>query len=109
MSILVETMAYAIEALGIPPIDATFSTRLQMLYDDAMAAGRFANTFAAQGPGFYFAVGVQDWFDTNREASPADGTYNEINTRVELEAYDPGLAALIGEYLPDDSWRPVCP
>jgi hypothetical protein len=109
MSILVQTVAYAMEDLGIPPVDDTFTSRRQTLYDDAMAAGRFADTFATQGPGFYFAVGVQDWFDTNREASPADGTYNEINTRVELKAYDPGLAALIGEYLPGDSWRPACP
>ena len=107
--VLVQTVAYAVEALGIPPIDATFTSRLQTLYDDAMAAGRFANTFAAQKPNFYFSVGVLDWFDANREVSPANGTYNEINTRVELKAYDSGLAALIGEYLPDDSWRPACP
>jgi hypothetical protein len=56
------------------------------------------------------SVGVLDWFDANREVSPTDGTYNEINTRVELKAYDPGgLAALIGEYPPEDSWRPACP
>jgi hypothetical protein len=109
MWVLVQTVAYAIEALGIPPIDATFTSRLQTLYDDAMAAGRFANTFAAQRPNFRFSVGVLDWFDANTEASPADGTDNEINTRVELKAYDPGLAALIAEYLPEDSWRPACP
>ena len=35
--------------------------------------------------------------------------HNEINTRAELRAYDPTLAALVAETMPDDAWRPKCP
>jgi hypothetical protein len=108
-SILVEMVGFALASLGIPPIDTTFTSRLQALYKDAMDAGRFANTYAAKDYATYFGIGVQDWFDANREASPPDGNYNEINTRAELKAYDPGLAAMVGEFVPDDSWRPTCP
>jgi hypothetical protein len=104
--ILVQMVAYGIEDLGIPPVDATFTSRLQALYDNAPC---FANPYAAENPGYYFSVGVLDWYDADHETSPADGICNQMNTREELQANDPGLAALVGEYLPDDAWRPTCP
>jgi hypothetical protein len=59
--------------------------------------------------GAYFAEGVQDWFDANAQATPPNGVQNAIDTRVELQSYDPTLAALVGAYLPSDDWRAVCP
>src|SRR5690606_17564659 len=46
----------------------------------------------------YFAEGVQSWFDNNREN---DNEHNHVNTRAELIAYDPGLAALCREVFGD--------
>ena len=43
------------------------------------------------------------------DVSPPDGTHNEINTRAELIQYDPVLADLVAESMPDDDWRPMCP
>ena len=54
----------------------------------------------------YFAEGVEDWFDTSPDVSPPDGVHNEINTREELQAYDPNLASLVKEAMPNDGWRP---
>lgn len=104
-----ETLTYGLHVLGISIIDSGFDTYLTSIYNAAIAAGLWANTFAASDPGIYFAEGVQDWYDANQQATPADGVNNYVNTRVELKAYDPSLAALIAEYFADDAWRPVCP
>ena len=40
------------------------------------------------------AEGVQSWFNNNR---PPDHDHNHVDTRKELKAYDPGLAALCEE------------
>jgi hypothetical protein len=95
--------------LGIEDIDGEFGRRVQAAYESALATGLWQNTFAEQTRIAYFQQGVQSWFDASREASPPDGVANEINTRGELRAYDPMLAQLVGEVMPDDSWRPRCP
>jgi len=45
---------------------------------------------------------VQSWFDNNREN---DHDHNHVNTRTELEAYDPRLAALCREVFGDTELR----
>ena len=54
----------------------------------------------------YYAEGVETWFEAGPESSPADGTYNEVNTRAELSGYDPTLAALVAG---DDARRRLAP
>ncbi|HVY36737.1 MAG TPA: hypothetical protein VHM31_02345 [Polyangia bacterium] len=107
-NVLVQTFATAV-LLGVTAADASFDARLQAAYSDAMNAGKWQNTFAATNPIEYYAEGVQDWFDANPDVSPPDGTHNDVNTRAELRAYDPALAALIAETMLDDGWRPRCP
>jgi hypothetical protein len=107
-SILVFTMAHAIR-LGARSLDDTFDDQVKGLYDTALKNGRWSDTYAAGNSQQYFAEGVQDWYDTNLEADPADGVHNTINSRVELRAYDPELASFIAKYLPEDTWRPHCP
>src|SRR6185295_17394361 len=87
--------------LGIGAVEPDFPGRLQALYDQARGAGLWRGTFATMQPGDYFAEGVADWFDANAEASPPNGSYNAVNTRAELRSYDPDLAALVAQYLPD--------
>ncbi len=108
-ALLVFSLAHGLRSLGLLDLVPEFDDRLRAAYDAAMAAGLFADTHAATSHPQYWAEGVQDWFDANREVIPGpDGVHNHINTRVELEAYDPELAALIAEYAADDDWRPPC-
>jgi hypothetical protein len=108
-SILVDVLAYAIDDFGLSIVDADFDTRLSAAYQAATSAGLWQNTMAGQRSAYYFAEGVQDWYDANNQASPPDGVNNEINTRAELEAYDPALAQIISENFAIDDWRPRCP
>ena len=103
-----QTFATAV-LLGVDDADSTFDSRLRDAYDAAMSAGLWRNTYAAANTIEYYADGVQVWFEAVPDLTQADGTHNEINTRAELRAYDPTLAALVGETMPDDSWRPRCP
>jgi len=48
---------------------------------------------------------VQDWFDANPKAKPANRIHNEIGARNELKKYDPGLAALLEKVFGDEEWR----
>jgi hypothetical protein len=107
-NVLVQTFASAV-LLGVENVDNTFSRRLQTAFDAALGRGLWQNTFVTEGRIAYYQMGVQIWFDASRETSPPDGLHNDINTRDELRSYDPGLAALVAETMPDDSWRPKCP
>jgi hypothetical protein len=84
-----------------------FNNELQGLYDSALGQGLWVDTYAGSNRVEYWAEGVQSWFDTNQR--PQEGIHNEIDTRDELNEYDPALAALIEEYFGDGTWRPRCP
>jgi hypothetical protein len=107
-TLLIQTFATGV-LLGLEDVDATFDARLEAAYDAALAADLWRNTYAAANPIEYYAEGTQAWFDANPNVSPPDGTHNDINTRAEIMAYDPALAALIAESMPADAWRPNCP
>jgi hypothetical protein len=104
-SILVHEFAHTIANLGLPAVDPTFDARFNRVHSNAMRRGLFKNTYAATDYHEFWAEGVQSWFDANLEASPANGAHNEVNTRAELERYDPDLARLIAEAFADNPWR----
>jgi hypothetical protein len=83
-------------------LDPTFDARLKAAYDAAMQAGLWKAAYASVNHHEYFAEGVQNWFDNNREN---DHDHNHVNTRAELLAYDPGLAALCREVFGDTEIR----
>ncbi len=101
-NICVHEFGHALHQMGVNSIDPTFDARLGAAYDAAMSAGLWKDTYAASNKNEYWAEGVQDWFDTNREN---DNQHNHINTREELKGYDPGLAALLNEVFGDKNWR----
>jgi hypothetical protein len=107
-NVLVETFASAV-LLAVEDIDSGFQRQLQSALNDAVNSNHWLNTYATQNEIEYYAMGVQTWFDAAKEASPANGVNNEINTRTELIGYDPTLASLVGETMPNDAWRPHCP
>jgi hypothetical protein len=78
-----------------------FNTRLEAAYRAALAAGKYANTYAGSKLAEYLAEGVQDWYNTNLESATPNGVHNHINKRDELEQYDPALYAILKEVLAD--------
>jgi hypothetical protein len=108
-SILVHEFSHAIFNIGIELFEPGARSRLDSAYAASKDAGLFADTYAGSNADEYWAEGVQDWFDTNIQKSPTDGVHNQINTRSELETYDPTLAALIAESFGKLAWRYSCP
>ena len=94
--IFVHEFAHGILNMGIEllPGGTEFRQRLETAHRNALDAGLWADTYAATNPDEYWAEGVQSWFDLN---DPPGSVHNEINTRSELETYDPSLAALVQE------------
>jgi hypothetical protein len=107
-NILVHEFAHSIHNLGIHFVEPDFEDRLAAAYQSALAAGLWQNTYAATNKSEYWAEGVQSWFNANIEAGSPNGTHNHVNTRAELQEFDPGLYSLIQEYLPNDDWVPPC-
>ena len=101
-NILIHEFGHVIAGVGMRAIDPTFNERLRAAYQKATAAGLWKGTYAGSNPNEYWAEGVQDWFDNNREN---DAQHNSINTRAELKEYDPDLAALCKEVFGEVEWR----
>jgi hypothetical protein len=97
-NILIHELAHNIHLRGMSNVDPGFDGRVKASYDAAMKAGLWKGKYASVNHHEYFAEGVQSWFDDNREN---DHDHNHVNTRVELIAYDPGLAALCREVFGD--------
>jgi hypothetical protein len=97
-NILIHEFAHNIHLRGLNNVDPTFDERLKAAYVAAMKKGLWKGKYAGVNHHEYFAEGVQSWFDNNREN---DHDHNHVNTRAELVAHDPGLAALCREVFGD--------
>ena len=108
-NIFLHEFAHSVEGMGLFFADPDFSVKISAAYANALSTGLFVNTYADDTVYEYWAEGVQDWFDVNLQAIPTNGIHNEINTRAELQTYDPALYSLISSIFPAD-WKPVaCP
>ncbi len=101
-NILIHEFAHTIHEMGLSRLDPTFDARLNAAFQRATSRGLWKDTYAGSNPSEYWAEGVQDWFDNNREN---DSLHNQVNTRAELKEYDPELAALCAETFGDHPWR----
>jgi cyclophilin family peptidyl-prolyl cis-trans isomerase len=101
-NICIHEFAHAIHQMGMQDIDPGFDERLQRAWQLAMAAGLWKETYAAVNRMEYWAEGTQSWFDDNRQN---DALHNHVDTRAELKAYDPELAALCQQVYGDRPWR----
>lgn len=101
-NIFIHEFAHTIHEMALRRLSPEFEGRLRECYRRALDRSLWKGTYAATSPAEYWAEGVQDWFDCNQ--SP-NAVHNEIDTREELERYDPDLAALIASVFPDRSWR----
>ncbi|MCY3694036.1 MAG: hypothetical protein OXG77_02350 [Chloroflexi bacterium] len=105
--VLVHVLAQTVLDVGIraQPGGDQFLARLSQAYDRALAAGLWRHTYASEGIEAYWAEGAQSWFDLN---GPPRFDQNDVNTRVELEAYDPELAGLLREVFGTASVNSSC-
>lgn len=101
-NIAIHEFAHAIHEMGMKAVDPTFDVRLQAAFQGATNRGLWRGTYAGSNHQEYWAEATQDWFDDNRED---DALHNHVNTRRELEAYDPAVAALCREVYGDAPWR----
>jgi len=104
--IFVHEFAHTIHIMGMNNIDSSFETELARIYNAAMAAGLWADTYAATNFTEYFAEGVQSYYNVNQ--SPQAGIHNDIDTRSELKSYDVELYDFIENYLSSE-YQPSCP
>jgi hypothetical protein len=100
--ICVHEFAHTISMAGIYQADPTFEGRLTDAYESARDAGLFADTYAMESPQEYWAEGVQNWYYTNLESDPPNGIHNHVDTREEMQEYDPVLYDLVAEFFPDE-------
>ncbi|MCR4613443.1 MAG: hypothetical protein K5778_05525 [Bacteroidaceae bacterium] len=98
--ILIHEFAHSIHLIGLMLAVPDFDSRLKTCYENAKAKGILDGTYRITDKEEYFAEGIQDWFNTNAEMDHPDGKHNYVNTREELEEFDPDLYNLIAEYFP---------
>ncbi len=104
-SIFIHELAHSIHSQGLRTCEPGFQNRLDTLYRQAMDKGLYKDDYAATNASEYWAESVQAFFDCDREN---DHVHNHVNTREELIAYDPDMAALLTEMFrttPADDWR----
>ncbi len=105
-SIMVHEFAHTFFDVGLAyvPGEAGVTAELDVLYQDALAAGTWDDTYAATNAQEYWAEAVQSWFDANLESVPADGVHGPVDTRREFQAADPAMASFIAEHMTADPW-----
>lgn len=106
--ILIHEFAHSIHGVGIVPMDSTFNERLQKSLDSALKAGKYDRAYAGTNILEYWAEGVQSWFNVNAEVAQPDGKHNWVNTREDLQKYDPELYSIISGYFPNTKGAPSC-
>lgn len=107
-NILVHEFGHTFFDMGVArgPGGSARLAELTSLYNAAIQAGTYANTYAATNYQEYWAEALQSYYDVNLEAVPSNGIHNAIDTRVELRAADPDLVDFIELYFEDDAYRP---
>ena len=109
MDVFVHEFAHAIHLNGLNYTDKEFEKKLTKLYKDALNKGLWKNTYAGTNIREYFAECVGAWFDVKAEGPSVegDGTNNSINTRKELNEYDPDMYDFLAKIFPDSKWLPA--
>lgn len=105
-NIFLHEFAHCIHS-NLQRIDREFQRKLDTLYSQAMEKKLWENTYAATNASEYWAEGVQDYWDCNRQSrrQEPDGVHNHVDTREELEKYDPDLFELIDKTIGPMQWR----
>lgn len=108
-SIMVHEFSHSIKIMALEFMDANFATTVNNAYQSAKSNNLWENTYAGSHVEEYWAEGVQSYFNSNLEAIPANGIHNHVNTRAELQIYDPTLYQLINDAFKTVDYTPLCP
>ncbi len=100
-NLLIHEFSHAIHGIALRALDPTFDRRLRKAYGEAIERGQWKGTYAGSNHSEYWAEGAQSWFNDNREN---DALHNHVNTRAELQEYDPALARLCAEVFGEKDW-----
>jgi hypothetical protein len=79
---------------GLERIDRRFDEKVRKLYRNAKDKKLWAGTPAMNNRFKYFAEGVQSFFNANQIITSGN---DRVNTREQLQVYDPDLALFIGD------------
>jgi len=94
--------------IRVKRMDERFDHRLQEIYTNSIAKGRWKGTAAVHDRVEYWAEGVLAYFDAAGAGDPPNDQSHPIITREELKSYDPDLYALVVEtmaYNGHEDWR----
>lgn len=108
-SIMVHEFSHSIKIMALEFMDTNFYDTVNNAYQSALNNNLWGNTYAGSHVEEYWAEGVQSYFEANFEADPPDGIHNHVNTRAELQAYDPALYQIIDDVFQSVIYTPVCP
>jgi serralysin len=96
---------HAIEGIGLRLAKPGLHADFMDAYDNALSEGLWNLTYASATFFEYFAETAQAYFNNNPDrGEPGDGIHNSINTRAELQAYDPTVYALHRQLFGNTSW-----
>ena len=84
-SIAVHEFGHTIDG-ALRSIDSDWIKRMNAVYRNAVAKGRYKSAYAAGNPGEYWAEIAQSYFDCNRVNN---WNHGPIGTREQLRVYDP--------------------
>ncbi|KAK7090224.1 uncharacterized protein [Littorina saxatilis] len=99
--IFLHESAHAVDLIAAWAVITGFRQAVRDAFSHANDTGLWHNTYAATNAVEYWAEGVQTYFNVNARGSPGgNGVHNDIDTRRELEYYDPTLFQLIQEVFP---------
>jgi len=104
--VLVHELAHVIHLAGLLDLEPGFDGVLTSEYRATVVDGdKWKNHYAATDKFEYWADGVMMYFNGYRHTRPGEW----INTKAELQEYDPALYSLIEETFRGFEWTPPCP
>jgi hypothetical protein len=93
-------------------LDPAMTDALAAVRQSAIDSGLWASpdtSWITESNGNYWDYGVQAFFNSAPDALTTGPTDEAVNTRSELESYDPELYAIIDSVFQVEDWTPACP
>lgn len=106
---LVHEIGHMIDLGALRLLESDFTSTQTSRYNQAIASGKWNNTYASTNPLEWLAEGIAIWYGVNNIGPEGgNGDANNIGTRAQLQAYDPGLYNLINTYYNNKTAVPGC-
>lgn len=108
-NILIHEFGHAVRSVGVDGLaDTALSDEFFAAYENAYLSGLWPNTYAISNSDEFFATLSAIWFNVMAEKPDwNDGVRSPINTRAELQEYDPQSYAFFAKIYPSDVTLPA--